>query len=71
MLGCVLYEMCALRHPFTGESIAAVLQNIVRVPYEPLDEKFNPIFNELLEKLLNKDASERASVTDILSIPAL
>ena len=71
MLGCVLYEMCALRHPFIGESIGEVLKNILRVPYEPLDEKFNPIFNELLAKLLNKDATERASVTEILSIPAL
>ena len=63
MLGCVLYEMCTLKRPFTGDSFGEVLKNILRSPYEPLDVKrFDPIFNEILQKLLNKEHTQRASI---------
>lgn len=52
MLGCVLYEMCALRRPFEGDSLNMVLNKITKEPYKPLASSFDPIFHQLLELLL-------------------
>ena len=45
MLGCVLYEMCTLQRPFEGESLSQVVHKIIELPYTPLDERFDPVFN--------------------------
>jgi len=71
MLGCVLYELCTLRHPFGGQTIPQVVQKITRHPYESLNNTFDPIFEKLLQMLLHKTASERASAQDILDLPEL
>jgi NIMA (never in mitosis gene a)-related kinase len=61
MLGCVLYELCTLRHPFEGKTIPQVVQKITRHQYEKLDGSMDPLFEKLLEMLLHKKASERSS----------
>ena len=72
MLGCVLYEMCTLKRPFEGESLAEVVAKIIELPYQPLDDnRFDPIFNEILSMLLNKSAILRASVPEILAMESL
>lgn len=71
MLGCVLYEMCSLKRPFEGEALSQVVHKIIEVPFIPLDQRFDPIFNNLLDKLLNKNAFLRASVTEILEMQEL
>ena len=71
MLGCVLYEMCTLRRPFEGEALSQVVHKIIEVPFTPLEQRFDSIFSNLLEKLLNKNAFLRASVTEIIEMPEL
>lgn len=72
MLGCVFYEMCTLTRPFEGESLSQVVHKIIELPYEPLDStRFDPLFNQILEMLLNKNAFLRASVSDIIAMEAL
>lgn len=72
MLGCVLYEMCTLVRPFEGESLSQVVHQIIEVPFAPLEEtRFDPIFNQILTKLLTKNAFLRASISEILEEPAL
>ena len=72
MLGCVLYEMCTLKRPFEGESLSQVVYKIIELPYLPLDDnRFDPIFNEILSMLLNKSAILRASVPEILALENL
>ena len=48
MLGCVLYELCTLRHPFEGKTIPQVVQKITRHQYEKLDGSMDPLFEKLL-----------------------
>jgi len=52
MLGCILYEMCALRRPFEGDSLNQVFHKITKLNYTKLSESFDPIFHKLLELLL-------------------
>ena len=73
MLGCVFYEMCTLKRPFEGESLSQVVNKIIRDPYPPIDEihYHEPIFKEVLSMLLHKNANLRASIQEIVELPAL
>ena len=72
MLGCVLYEMCTLKRPFEGEALSQVVHRIIEVPFTPLDaSRFDPIFNQILSMLLDKNAFLRASVSEVLEMDAL
>ena len=68
MLGCILYEICTTRRPFDGESLKLVLHNITNVNYEKLPADFDPIYHRLVEVLLQKQASLRASISEILEM---
>jgi serine/threonine protein kinase len=41
-LGCVLFEMCALRKPFDGSNLPAILLSIMRSKPEPIDARCRP-----------------------------
>jgi len=62
MLGCILYEMCALKRPFEGESLNQVLNRILKDDPKKLSSHFDPIFHKLIDLLLQKSASLRASI---------
>ena len=68
MLGCILYELCALKRPFDGDSISQVLNKITKSNPPALSSDFDPIFQELIDLLLQKNASLRASIHEILNI---
>jgi NIMA (never in mitosis gene a)-related kinase 1/4/5 len=40
-LGCVLYEMCCLRHPFEATSQAALALKIIKGKYKPIPTTFS------------------------------
>ena len=71
MLGCILYELCALRRPFEGDSLNQVLNKITKTEPPKLSDDFSPIFHKLVELLLQKTASIRASIQEILSLPEI
>ena len=48
-----------------------MVHKIIEVPFAPLDQRFDPIFSNLLDKLLNKNAFLRASVTEIIEMAEL
>ena len=68
MLGCILYELCTTRRPFDGESLKLVLNKITNESYEKIPSDFDPIFHRLVEVLLQKQASLRASISEILEM---
>ncbi len=61
-LGCVLYEMCTGRAPFTGSTTASLLLAVTRhQPVAPhrLDRRVPKAISELIMKLLKKDPARR------------
>ncbi|CAI9721227.1 serine serine/threonine-protein kinase Nek11 isoform X1 [Octopus vulgaris] len=48
-IGCILFDMCALEHPFTGESFYSIVNKIVKMEPPPLPnrypEELSNIFN--------------------------
>ena len=41
-LGCVLYEMCALRRAFEAPTLPALVLKIMRGNFQPLPVHFSP-----------------------------
>ena len=59
-LGCVLYEMATGEPPFGAKGLNQLISQIQEAP-TPNVEKFSPIFNDLLGRLLQKDPVKRIS----------
>eukprot|EP00667_Euglena_gracilis_P007680 EG_transcript_7754 len=67
-LGCILYELCALRHAFSGRSMTDLLQHITAGSCEPLSHPYSSDLCLLVEAMLNKDPAQRPSVEELLRL---
>jgi serine/threonine protein kinase len=68
-LGCVLYEMLALRHAFDAPNILNLIFRIVQQDFAPVPPHYDKEVSELLRQLLDKDPERRPSMADILTMP--
>lgn len=70
-LGCVLYELCALRHPFDANNQGALFLKIVRGHYSPISNQFSPELREVVDLCLCKDYRRRPGVQAVLNRPGM
>lgn len=68
-LGCVLYEMCTGKHPFTAPNQAALILRIVKGTYAPLSFEFSANLREIIDLCLEKDLKKRPTVQSLLLKP--
>jgi len=68
-LGCVLYEMCMLRHAFESSSLLGLVYKICSDHYEPIPDFYSAELNDLVRRLLAKSETSRPSVDEVLEIP--
>ena len=68
-LGCVLYELCTLKHAFNAENLLGLVFKIVQDKQDPLPEIYSDDLKTLATILLNKSDIERPNVLDILKMP--
>ena len=61
-LGCVLYELCTLKHPFEAQNQAALILKIVRSKYTPIGTNYSKSLQELVTLLLLKDYKKRPNI---------
>ncbi|XP_072548612.1 serine/threonine-protein kinase Nek11 isoform X2 [Salminus brasiliensis] len=66
-LGCILYEMCCLKHAFEGHNFLSVVMKIVEGSTPSLPERYSPGLSALLHRMLEKNPSCRISAADALS----
>jgi len=52
-LGCVLYEMCNLRHAFDAQSIHGLSVKILRGSYPPVNTMYSKGLRDLIAKMLS------------------
>lgn len=65
-LGCVVYEMAALRVPFDAQNIQALVQKITRGPMPQLPSNYSQELRQLCGDLLHRDQAARPTATDII-----
>ncbi|KAM9652566.1 serine/threonine-protein kinase Nek5 isoform 5-T5 [Morphnus guianensis] len=70
-LGCVLYELCALKHPFEGNSLHQLVLKICRGHFHPVSPNYSYDLRILISQLFNISPKDRPSVNSILRKPFL
>uniref|UniRef100_A0A8C5LW78 non-specific serine/threonine protein kinase n=1 Tax=Leptobrachium leishanense TaxID=445787 RepID=A0A8C5LW78_9ANUR len=70
-LGCVLYELCALKHPFEARSLHQLVVKICRGRFEPLSSKYSYDLRSLILQLFKISPRDRPSINSILKKPFL
>mmetsp|Transcript_2117 Transcript_2117/g.2411 ORF Transcript_2117/g.2411 Transcript_2117/m.2411 type:complete len:280 (+) Transcript_2117:157-996(+) len=70
-LGILLYEMCALEPPFTGQDVSEIFDNIANEEHPSLPVIYSEELNELVSKMLRKDPNLRLNMDEIIKHPLL
>ncbi|XP_076801579.1 uncharacterized protein LOC143446019 [Clavelina lepadiformis] len=70
-LGCLLFEMCALKPAFDAANLISLFYKIVQVKYSPLPESTSPQIRELIAKILVQNPTQRPTAADLLKLPIL
>eukprot|EP00745_Piridium_sociabile_P034730 TRINITY_DN59970_c0_g1_i1.p1 TRINITY_DN59970_c0_g1~~TRINITY_DN59970_c0_g1_i1.p1 ORF type:complete len:393 (-),score=55.57 TRINITY_DN59970_c0_g1_i1:158-1168(-) len=65
-LGCVLYEMAALRVPFEASNLKALVDKITKGPPPQLPAHFSPALKTLVAELLERDPKKRPNTAQLL-----
>ena len=68
-LGCVLYELCTMRHPFDAQNQGALIIKIIRGKYPALSSSFSSPLAQLLDACLERDTRRRPDATQLLALP--
>ncbi|KAG1679973.1 hypothetical protein FOA52_007037 [Chlamydomonas sp. UWO 241] len=65
-LGCLLYELCTLKHAFTGQCLPAVIMRILSGKYPPVPTRYPSHLRNLVDSMLKQDPKARPTVDAIL-----
>lgn len=68
-MGCILFEMAALRVPFEAANIRALVTKITRGPTPAMPSRYSPELQRLCGDLLQREEKKRPSSTDVLRYP--
>ncbi|XP_039601172.1 serine/threonine-protein kinase Nek5-like [Polypterus senegalus] len=70
-LGCVLYELCTLKHPFEGNNLRQLIVKICRGYFVPVSPKYSYDLRYLITHLFKVSPRDRPSVNSLLKKPFL
>jgi serine/threonine protein kinase len=65
-LGVILYELCALRPPFVGNTLLAVAKMVSSGKYAPIPKHYSQHMHKCIAWILNLDYSKRPNVVQLL-----
>ncbi|KAJ7341509.1 hypothetical protein JRQ81_005694 [Phrynocephalus forsythii] len=66
-LGCILYELCALKHPFQANSWKHLVLKICRGYYRPIPPHYSYELHYLIKQMFKKNPKSRPSASTILT----
>eukprot|EP00746_Dinoflagellata_sp_MGD_P125244 gnl/MRDRNA2_/MRDRNA2_59976_c0_seq1.p1 gnl/MRDRNA2_/MRDRNA2_59976_c0~~gnl/MRDRNA2_/MRDRNA2_59976_c0_seq1.p1 ORF type:complete len:391 (+),score=54.73 gnl/MRDRNA2_/MRDRNA2_59976_c0_seq1:89-1261(+) len=70
-LGCVLYEMCALRVPFEAQDMNQLMRRIVSTNPARIPPSYSREIGDLCTKMLSRDPSKRPTAATLVQLPVL
>ena len=68
-LGCVLYELCTLKHAFSANNLLGLVYKIVQEKQEPIPSIYSKSMIDLCAKLLIKNYRSRPNIDEIIQMP--
>lgn len=66
-LGCILYELCTLKHPFDAANQGALVLKIIRGKYGSIPRGYSMELSSLVNEMLMRNTRIRPSIEQILS----
>ncbi|CAO2611611.1 Serine/threonine-protein kinase Nek5, partial [Lemmus lemmus] len=70
-LGCVLYELCTLKHPFESNNLHHLVLKICQGRVAPISPHFSPDLQSLIPQLFKVCPQDRPSISSLLKRPFL
>lgn len=70
-LGILLYEMMALKRPFVGQGMRALMDSVMAGDIPPLPDKFNNNLKEIVHAILVPDPNKRPSMAELFHMPQM
>ncbi|KAH0793619.1 CAMK family protein kinase [Histomonas meleagridis] len=68
-LGCILYELCCLKPPFSGKTFEAINASVSKGDFEPIPSIYSQDIQKLVKSMLSINPSNRPNINDILNYP--
>lgn len=68
MLGCLLYELCALERPFSGENISVLMAKILKEEPKAVSPGYSGLIHRLISSLLAKNQQKRPEIEELLQL---
>ncbi|XP_054576190.1 serine/threonine-protein kinase Nek3 [Eptesicus fuscus] len=66
-LGCILYELCTLKHPFQANSWKSLILKVCQGSVSPLPSHYSYELQHLIKQMFKRNPSHRPSATTLLS----
>ncbi|XP_045600714.1 serine/threonine-protein kinase Nek8 [Procambarus clarkii] len=70
-LGCVLYELLALKRAFEAETLPALIMKIMRGIFAPIHPHYSAEMRSLVHLLLHMDPAQRPNIQQVISHPLI
>ncbi|XP_036065050.1 serine/threonine-protein kinase Nek5 isoform X2 [Onychomys torridus] len=70
-LGCVLYELCTLKHPFESNNLHHLVLKICQARVAPISPHFSLDLQSLIPQLFKVSPQDRPSINSLLKRPFL
>ena len=70
-LGCVLYELATLRHPFEARTLPALAEKVKRGKYTPLGSSYSEDLRQLIRDMLQREPAKRPDINEVLRRPIM
>jgi NIMA (never in mitosis gene a)-related kinase len=67
-LGCILYELCVLKHAFEASNLLGLVFKIVQDNPPPLPDRYSKGLHDIVKIMLDKDPVRRPTAKKVLSI---
>merc|ERR1719188_1148068 len=65
-MGCILYELCALKVPFDATNISSLVQKICRGTLPSVPAKYSEFIRQLCSEMLSRSPTSRPSSDEML-----
>ena len=70
-LGCILYELCTLKHAFDANSLNGLAAKIMKGGYHSIAPVYSKPLQHLIASMLNVNPAARPSVKELLLLPLI
>jgi len=67
-LGVLLYEILALKRPFTATNMKGLMAKVMNGEYPPLPDKYSKQFRDVVKFILVTDANKRPSIAEVFEL---